>query len=435
MPVRWELDDVLISPAGPVDAVLRPPGSKSLTQRYLVCAALADGTSRLRGALLADDSRRLTDGLRRLGFHIDLIADDDTIVVHGRGGVIPSDEAELDAGAAGTAMRFLTALVCLGHGIFRIDGSPRMRQRPIGPLVDALTQLGARIGYDGTTGFPPLTIAAHGLAGGEVEFSNPPSSQFVSALLMVAPYALRDVFLRIRGGLVSRPYVALTLQVMRELRVEALAGEHGSFIVPGSQRYHAGDFDVEPDASSASYLLAAAAVTGGRVRIPGLTRGSAQGDARFASVLERMGCTVADTPAGLELRGPAGRLRAVDEDMNDVPDTVQTLAAAALFADAPTVIRNVANLRIKETDRLAALATELTRLGARIEARPDGLTIHPPATISPAAIDTYDDHRMAMAFAVVGLAAPGIRIRNAACVSKSYPAFFDALAALHSRAR
>jgi 3-phosphoshikimate 1-carboxyvinyltransferase len=305
-----------------------------------------------------------------------------------------------------------------------------MRERPIGDLVAALQALGARIGYDGRAGYPPLTVLAGSLAGGEVVFEHPPSSQFLSALLMVAPRALRDVLIRIEGELPSRPYMELTLDVLRTMGVETLAAA-GRIIIPALQEYRAGEYAIEPDASAATYFWGAAAVTGGRVCVAGLTRRSRQGDVRFADVLGMMGCTVAERADGLEVAGPAtGALDGIEVDLNEMPDTVQTLAAVALFARGPTVIRNVANLRIKETDRIAALANELTRLGARVEAGADGLTIHPPPVLRAAEIETYDDHRMAMSFAVVGLAAGGIVIRNADVVSKSFPDFFEVLGAV-----
>ncbi|MBN2447214.1 MAG: 3-phosphoshikimate 1-carboxyvinyltransferase, partial [Phycisphaerae bacterium] len=354
-----------------------------------------------------------------------------TMRVHGCRGNLPNADVEINVGEAGTAMRFMTALVCLGQGHYRLDGAPRMRERPIAELVGALTDIGAAIGYDGVTGYPPLSIMARGLAGGEIEFRTPPSSQFVTAILMVAPYAARDVMIRIEGTVTSRPYIQMTLDVMRGLGVETLEAESSRFIIPASQRYRSRSIDIEPDASGATYLWAAAAITGGHVRVEGLTRASHQGDARFVDVLERMGCTVREDASSLEVTGPQpGQLRAVDEDLNAMPDTVQTLAVAALFANGQTNISNVANLRIKETDRLKALATELCKFGARVEVRDDGISIIPPPRPSSANVDTYNDHRMAMAFAVAGLRAPRVLIRNAGCVSKSFPEYFDVLRSL-----
>ena len=431
MPVERLGANVRIRATGPIVATVTLPGSKSLTNRYLTCTALADGRSVLRGASLSDDVLAMLRGLEQLGLPAETHAARREIVVTGRNGNLSADEADLDVGSAGTAMRFLTALSCLGHGRYRLDGSPRMRQRPIAALVDALRTLGAQIGYEGAAGCPPLTVLAQGLSGGEVVFEQPPSSQYVSALLMVAPYALRDVLIRIEGGLTSRPYVDLTSDVMRTLGVELLEADGRRFIVPALQRYHAGEYSIEPDASAATYFWAAAAVTGGRVCTRGVTRASRQGDVRFADVLAQMGCLVHEEASGLVVEGPpAGCLTGVAVDLNEMPDTVQTLAVLALFARGPTDIRNVSNLRIKETDRIAALAAELTRLGARVEARTDGLTIHPPPRVGCTEIETYDDHRMAMSFAIAGLAADGLVVKDAGCVSKSFPEFFDVLGAL-----
>ena len=426
--------DVRLHPSGPVHAAVRLPGSKSLTNRYLLCIALADGQSTLRGVSLSDDVSRMIGGLRQLGIGIELREDAEVIEVVGCRGQIPADEAKIDAGDAGTAMRFLTALACLGYGRYRLDGSPRMRQRPIAQLVGALQELGAGIGCDGVDGYPPLTLVARGLAGGEVSFQSPPSSQYISALLMVAPYAARDVRIRIGGKVLSRPYVEMTIRVMRSLGVEALASDgFDRFVVPSTQRYRAGEFTIEPDASAATYFWAAAAITGGSVRVEGLTRGSAQGDVGFVDVLEQMGCRVEETEDALTVHGPpSGTLRGIDVDLNAMPDTAQTLAVVALFASDPTRIRNVANLRIKETDRLAALESELMRVGARVAVTGDSLTITPPAKITPTAIETYADHRMVMSFALAGLVAEGITVKGVDCVSKSFPGFFEMLAELES---
>ncbi|MCK4341529.1 MAG: 3-phosphoshikimate 1-carboxyvinyltransferase [Phycisphaerae bacterium] len=431
VPVEWHGNDVRIHPAGAVRGEAVPPGSKSLTNRYLACAALADGHSVLRGVSLSDDAHAMLAGLSQLGVWSEVRADRREITIIGCKGHLPADEAELDVGHAGTAMRFLAGLACLGFGQYRLDGSPRMRARPIGALVEALRALGAHIGYDNVPGYPPLNILARGLAGGEVAFDTPPSSQFISALLMAAPYARQDVMIRIDGPLVSRPYVDMTIDVMRSMGVEVVASEGRRFIVPAQQRYQPGEFTIEPDASAAGYLWTAGAVTGGRVRVRGLTRNSRQGDTRFVDVLARMGCVVDEDGSSLAVAAPAdGRLTGISIDLNDMPDTVQTLAVAALFADGPTEVRNVANLRVKETDRLAALGAELGRLGARVALRADGLTIHPPARITPAEIRTYDDHRMAMSFALAGLVVEGIVIKDAGCVSKSFPDFFEVLSAL-----
>lgn len=428
MLIEWRGAHVRIQHVGPIVGTVELPGSKSLTNRYLACAALADGRSVLTGASRCDDARAMCAGLQALGTRIDAHPERPEIAVTGCRGAFGEDDVAIDAGDAGTAMRFLTALACLGFGRRWLDGSTRMRERPIGGLVQALKALGAPIEYDQHDGYPPLTVAARGLAGGEVVMERPASSQFLSALLLAAPYAAHDVLIRVEGELPSRPYVEMTLAVMRSLGVEALTADGTRYIVPAFQRYRAGTYAVEPDASAATYFWAAAAITGGRVCIAGLTRGSAQGDVRFADTLAQMGCSAQERPDGLIVAGPArGRLRGITADMNDMPDAVPTLAVAALFANGPTEIHNAANLRLKETDRLAALAAQLTRLGARVETRPDGFAIHPPERLRPAEIDTYGDHRMAMSFALAGLGTEGVMVRDAGCVSKSFPGFFDVL--------
>lgn len=417
--------DVRMHPRGPLRGTVTLPGSKSITNRALFCAALADGPTRIRGASLSDDAHAMLAGLQALG--IDARADDTAPELIVRGGGLRAAAADLNPGHAGTAVRFLTALCTLGYGRFRMDGSPRMRQRPIGVLVDALRRLGARIDYEQNEGFVPLQIEALGLRGGEVRFVETPSSQFVSAVLLAAPAAFNDVQIAIEGQVTSRPYLELTIAVMRAMGVDLLEQECRRFIVPGLQPYRGGVFDVEPDASAAAYFWSAAAVTGGRVRVAGLTRASRQGDARFVDVLAEMGCSVSEGTDYLEVAAPSTFLRGIDADLNALPDTAQTLAVVALFARGPTTIRNVANLRIKETDRLAALAAELTRCGARVEAGPDWIRIDPPERIAPATIETYEDHRMAMSFAVAGAAASDLLIREVGCVSKSFPGFFDVL--------
>lgn len=435
--------DVRIHPCGPLIATVDLPGSKSLTNRFLACTALADGVSTLRHASVSDDALRMIEGLRRLGVRVDVDEAARRIDVCGCRGQLPAIEAELDVGHAGTAMRFLTALACLGFGRYRLDGSPRMRQRPVGALVAALRSLGARVEYERAEGCPPLVVHARGLSGGEVVLDSPPSSQFISALLMVAPYAADDVLIRVEGAVVSEPYVEMTLQVMRTLGVELVAETGvarsgaagkpspvagGRYIVAAPQRYQAADIEIEPDASAATYFWAAAAATGGRICVRGLSRDSAQGDVGFVDVLQQMGCGVAAGRGGLVVAAPVqGRLRGVTVDLGGMPDTVQTLAVLALLAEGPTEIHGVANLRIKETDRLEALRRELSRLGAEVGLFEDGLRVVPPQRLRAAAIETYDDHRMAMSFAVAGLASEGVVIRGAGCVSKSFPHFFDVL--------
>ncbi len=421
-------DDVRLRPAdGPLDHTVRLPGSKSLSNRALLIAALAGGTSELSHLLFADDTRHMITALRTLGVPLRIDEDICRADVSGRSGHWPGGEAEIFCGNAGTVMRFLTAACCLGHGVYRLDGIPRMRERPIGDLVDTLRDLGATIGYEDREGCCPLTIRANGLRGGRTGFRGTPSSQFVSALLIAAPLASSDVLIEIAGPLPSKPYVGMTLKVMEAFGVSVVEEDFRRFIVPGGQSYTSTDYAVEPDASAASYFFAAAALAGGRITVEGLGRESCQGDIRIVGVLEQMGCSVELEARRTTVHGPEdGLLRGVDVDLGDMPDVAQTLAVLAAFAEGPTRIRNVANLRVKETDRLAALSAELGRMGVRTEMHADGLSIFPEGLPKAAAIDTYDDHRMAMSFSLAGLKLGGMVIRGAGCVSKTFPDFFEA---------
>lgn len=422
-------DEIEIRPLErPPDAVIRVPGSKSITNRALLLAALADGTSVLEGALASDDTRYMTEALRSLGVEVAQSEDGTRFEVAGASGRWPAAGADLFVGNAGTAMRFLTAALCLGRGAYRIDGSPRMRERPIQELVDALVGLGVRAVCELGTGCPPVRVEADGLPGGEVATSAERSSQFLSALLQVAPYARRDVTITVEGRPIAEPYIDMTIAVMAAFGSAVERDDFRRFHVPSGQRYRGRRYAVEPDASSAHYFLAAAALTGGRVRVPGLGRRSLQGDVHFADVLAAMGAEVRWREDGIEVAGP-GRLSGIDVDLNHVSDTAPTLAALAPFAAGPVRIRNVAHLRWQESDRLAAVATELRRLGVVVQELPDGLEIHPSA-IRPAAVRTYDDHRIAMSFALIGLRAAGIRIRHPGCVAKTFPDFFDRLEGL-----
>jgi 3-phosphoshikimate 1-carboxyvinyltransferase len=422
-------------PAGPLDAVVRLPGSKSLTNRALMVAALADGPSHLTGVLQADDTHHMLEALRMLG--IGLTVDDrtGTAEVQGCAGRLPNMEADLFCGNSGTTIRFCTALCAVGHGDFRLDGTPRMRERPIGQLVEVLQFLGTPVEYLEREGFPPLVVHGRGMAGGHVAFDSPPSSQLISALLMAASRARSDVLIEVTGQVVSVPYIRMTLAVLEAFGVsivDQITEAGARFIVPAPQPYPGRSYGIEPDASNASYFLAAPAVSGGRVTVEGLGTRSVQGDARFVDVLEQMGCRVDREPDRLTVCGPpAGtRLRGITVDLNDMPDMVQTLAVVALFAEGPTHIHNVENLRVKETDRLAALARELRGLGASVDERPDGLSIRPPPVPRPGAVSTYDDHRMAMSFALAGLGTEGIVIRDPDCTAKTFPDFFDRWAVL-----
>ena len=418
--------------AAPLDATVVVPGSKSITNRALLIAALADGPSELRGALHSDDTTYMAQALDALGVPVESDEADASFHVAGGGGTFSAPEADLFVGNSGTTMRFLTAALPLGRGRYRIDGVPRMRRRPIAPLIDALNDLGANVASELGTGCPPIVVQANGLPGGATRMAGDLSSQYFSALLMAAPYAQAGVSVEVVGDLVSKPYLPMTAAVMAAFGVSADldTATWRRLGVRPDQRYTGRVYDIEPDASNASYFFAAAAVSGGRVRVNGLGRGSTQGDLGFVEVLRAMGAAVEVGEDYTEVQGPPnGELRAVDLDLGPISDTAQTLAAIAPFASGITTIRGVAHARLKETDRVAALATELRRLGQAVEEFPDGLRIT-PRPIQPAEIATYDDHRMAMSFAVAALRAPGIQLLDPGCVAKTFPRFFDVLDAV-----
>jgi 3-phosphoshikimate 1-carboxyvinyltransferase len=409
-----------IQTAGPVRGTIRPPGSKSLTNRALICAALARGKSALFGALDSEDTRVMIEAFRRLGVAVEHDVESKIIRLSGCNGRPPAAEADLFAANSGTTMRFLTALAALGQGRFRLDGTQRMRQRPIQDLLDALEQLGARAYSEFRTGCPPVVVEAAGLRGGRANIAGEISSQFLSGLLMAAPYARNPVELTLSSRLVSEPYVAMTTAVMAAFGVQVQT-RPGGFVVPAGQGYQGLDYEIEPDASAASYFFAAAAITGGKITVEGLSRRSLQGDVAFCDCLEKMGCIVQYGENAITVSG--AKLRGIDADMNAISDTMQTLAAVALFADGPTTVCGAAHIRHKETDRIRALAAELRKTGAGVEERPDGLRII-PGNIHGAKIQTYNDHRMAMSMALVGLAVPGIVILDPECTAKTYPDFF-----------
>jgi 3-phosphoshikimate 1-carboxyvinyltransferase len=412
----------------PLDAAVRVPGSKSITNRALLIAAMAAGSSTLEGALLADDTRYMLEALRALGFALEVSERESRVTIEGRDGAIPAVGADLFVGGAGTVMRFLTGFLTLGRGKFRIDGNCRMRQRPIGPMLAALSSLGVRAFSEYGNGCPPLVIEPSGrdFRGGACQLDASQSSQFVSGLLMPAPLWAEGLELTMLGT-VARPFVDMTLKLMARWGVRAeISGE--TIRIPGSQHYAPSRFIVEPDASSLSYFAAAAALCGGRVKLPRVAPDSAQGDLAFLEVLERMGAAVSRQKDEIEIHG-SGRLTGIDVDMSAMPDMVPTLAAIAPFASSPTRIRNVGFIRHHESDRLKALATELARLNAQVTELNDGLYIR-PSSLKPATVETYDDHRIAMSFAVAGIKLGGLRIRNPGCVAKTYPGFFDDLATL-----
>ena len=427
------MDKLQIQPlTGPPHAIVRVPGSKSITNRALVLAAGSsslEGPSELHGVLDCEDTQVMIDALR--GLDVWVYADrpkPGCVTIWGWSGRDardpPVDLFNLFVGNSGTTMRFLTALVSTGQGRFRLDGVPRMRERPIGDLLAALRQLGVNAYSENGDNRPPAVVDTTGLQGGRVQMRGDVSSQFLSGLLMAAPRARGDVLIEVDGPLVSWPYVAMTVEMMRQFGVRIDVESQRVFRVPGQQFYESTWFEIEPDASAASYFFAAAAIMAGEVRVEGLTMRSLQGDVRFVELLEDMGCEVVRGATGLTVRG--GPLHGIDIDMNDISDTVMTLGAVALFAQGPTTIRNVAHIRHKETDRLTALATELRRVGAEVDEFNDGLTIH-PRPLHGAEIETYNDHRMAMSMALVGLKVPGIIIKNPGCVAKTYPRFFEDL--------
>ncbi len=408
-----------------IDADLALPGSKSITNRALVIGALAGGETRLTNWLACEDTAVMIDCLGKLGFAV--TPGEDGLAIAGRAGKIPRDRAALWTANSGTTMRFLTGLAALGRGEYTLDGSPRMRQRPIEDLLEGLRALGVDCRSDRENGCPPVTVQADGLKGGLCELSGEISSQFLTALLLAAPYAEEAVTIQIRGELVSRPYVDMTLKMMADFGVEVAEKEQAVFSILPRQTYRSRIYAVEGDASSASYFLAAAAITGGRVKVLNIGESSIQGDAGFARLLERMGARVRTGPDWTEVAGPLNR--GIKIDLNEMPDMVPTLAVAGLFTPGRTVIHNVANLRHKECDRLSAMATELQKIGARAEELPDGLIVE-GGDLHGAEIETYNDHRIAMAFALAGLRIPGIKIKNPACVAKTFPSFFETFLAL-----
>ena len=420
-------DSIQIEPSGPLRAAIRPPGSKSITNRALVCAALAQGRSLLIGALESGDTRVMIEGLQQLGIHVQHDRQAQTIQVAGCGGRLPASTADLSVGNSGTTVRFLTALVTLGHGTYRLDGTERMRERPIQDLLGALQQLGADAVSQFGSGCPPVVVRAAGLPGGRAEVAGNISSQFLSGLLMAAPCAQNPVELVVRGELVSIPYVTMTLRVMEAFGISLPSEAGPPYRIPVDRSYQACRYEIEPDASAASYFFAAAAIAGGSATVEGLTHRSIQGDVAFCDCLRKMGCKVTDGANHITVTG--GRLHGIEIDMNAISDTVQTLAAVALFADGPTTITHVGHIRHKETDRIHALATELRKLGATVVELDDGLQII-PGPLHGAEIATYDDHRMAMSLALVGLQVPGVTILNPGCTAKTYPQFFGDLRGL-----
>ncbi len=410
-----------------IEGEVNLPGSKSLSNRALLLAAMAKGTTRITNLLESDDTRYMLNALKTLGIKYTLSEDKTECTVFGNAGPFSTHTfEELYLGNAGTAMRPLCAALCLGNGDYLLTGEPRMKERPIGHLVDALRQAGAKINYLENEGYPPLQIDAHGLKGGEVSIDGTISSQFLTALLMAAPMAENDMTITIIGELVSKPYIDITLHLMKVFGVEVLNNNYQSFKITGGQTYKAVEtLMVEGDASSASYFLAAAAIKGGTVKVTGIGKNSVQGDVAFADVLEKMGAKVEWGEDFVSVT--KGELNAVDMDFNHIPDAAMTIATAALFAKGTTTLRNIYNWRVKETDRLFAMATELRKVGAEVEEGEDYLTITPPKVLKHAAIDTYDDHRMAMCFSLLALDPASVTINEPECTAKTFPTYFEVL--------
>jgi 3-phosphoshikimate 1-carboxyvinyltransferase len=411
----------------PLHATVRVPGSKSLTNRALLIASLANGKTCLTNALFSDDSRYFAGALQALGFAVQPDEANSELTVTGLGGEIPAHKADLFIGNAGTAARFLSAFLTLGTGEFILDGDTRMRTRPVGDLVNALTQLGARLSATGNC--PPIKVSASGLPGGKTTIAGDISSQYLSAILMVSPYAKQSVEITLSTELNSKPYVDMTIATMSDFGVEIRRDHYSSFTIHSSAYRPLSTYAIESDASAASYFFAAPAICGGAVKVENISHNSKQGDIAFLDVLQRMGCLVKEGDGWIEASS-TGSLCGADVNMRDIPDTAQTLAAIAPFSSSPTRIRGIVSARGKETDRIRATCIELARLGVLVEEHKDGMTIYPCKRFTSASIETYNDHRMAMAFSLIGLRVPGVTIENPACVSKTFPKFFEVLETL-----
>lgn len=419
---------------GPVDADVALPGSKSLTNRALVCAALATGDSELHHALRADDTGAMLDGLHALGIEVhdrgDERGEDGGLHVVGCAGRPPAELALLDARLSGTTSRFLLPVAALGAGTVRVDGALPLRDRPMGPSITALRSLGATVVEVGAPGHLPVDVSGGPVPGGTITVPGEASSQFLSGLLLAGPAMRTGLSVHLDGALVSQPYVAMTVAVMEAFGVMVDRPDERTWVVE-PQTYRAANYAIEPDASAASYAFGVAAITGGRVRVEGLGIGALQGDVRFVDLLERMGAEVERTATATTVRG-TGRLRGIDADLSQISDTAQTLAVVAAFAEGPTRLTGIGFIRHKETDRIGNVVAELRRAGIAAEEEADGFVVH-PGGVRPATIETYDDHRMAMAFSLLGLRQPGIRIADPDCVSKTFPGYWAMLDGLRPR--
>jgi 3-phosphoshikimate 1-carboxyvinyltransferase len=421
-----------LAPVRHIEGQVNLPGSKSLSNRALLLAALAAGDTHLQNLLHSEDTARMLDALAQLKVGVERHSDTTDYTVHGLGQLFsPKDDSTFMLGNAGTAIRPLTSMLSLCAGSFVVDGDQYMRERPIDHLVDALRQLGAEIDYLDKQGCPPIKLQGGRIQGGRVSIKGNISSQYLTALLMSLPLAQKDSTIDVIGEQVSKPYLDITLDIMRQFGVIAHHDNYQVFHVAGSQQYQSpGNYLIEGDASSASYFFAAAAIKGGTVRVNGLGRNSVQGDIAFLDVVEQMGARVNRQDSWIEVS--AGPLQAIDLDLNHIPDAAMTVAMLALFANGTSRIRNIYNWRVKETDRMTAMATELRKLGADIQTGDDYIVITPPAKILPASIDTYGDHRMAMCFSLAALGPSPITINNPDCVAKTFPDYFEAFAAITS---
>jgi 3-phosphoshikimate 1-carboxyvinyltransferase len=433
--VDRNLNHLDLQPVARMTGSVRLPGSKSISNRILLLAALARGNTHIEGLLEADDVDRMLEALRALGIPLERVEEQRVTIVHGAAGAFPVKHAALSLGNAGTVFRPLTAALAFSGGDYQLSGAQRMHERPIADLVDALRALGADVRYAGREGYPPLAIGP-GVMRSEDTMTSPiairgdVSSQFVSALLMALPLGATDVTLEVTGELISKPYVEITLNLMRRFGVDVERDGWSRFLVPAYARYVSpGTIVVEGDASSASYFLAAGAVAGGPVRVIGVGTKSIQGDVRFADVLAAMGASVDSGEDWIEVRR-RGPLKGIDADFNMIPDAAMTAAVVALFAEGSTTLRNIASWRVKETDRIVAMATELSKLGAVVEQGSDWMRIVPPTKLRAATIDTYDDHRMAMCFSLAALGGVAVRINDPQCVSKTFPDYFAAFGKL-----
>jgi 3-phosphoshikimate 1-carboxyvinyltransferase len=420
---------------GPVDGRVQPPGSKSLTNRALLAAALAPGRSRVDGVLLADDTEAMLGCIEALGATVTIDREHHVVHIDGTGGRLAPGPVELDAGLSGTTSRFVAAALVLGPGPYRLDGGAPLRARPMGPVLDAVRQLGASVSHDGEPGHLPAIVSggATGVGAGAeratVRLTGDVSSQFTSGLMLAGPCLPGGLRVELTSDAVSRPYLDMTIEVMRAFGASVRADGPKAFVVAAGG-YRPTEYQVEPDASSASYLFAVAAVCGGRVRVEGIGPKSLQGDVRFVDVLEQMGCWVNRAPDSIEVVGAP--LRGIDVDFEPMSDTAQTLAAVAPFASGPTRISGIGFVRAKETDRIGSVVAELRRAGIDAFEEPDGYVVH-PGTPRPATIQTYDDHRMAMSFTLLGLRVPGIAIADPGCVAKTFPDYFSVIETLRPR--